>query len=226
MQSIQNMAAVTGKDKSISPVQTPTIDPELYKQIAEEISNIICRGIYTNKKEGTNISENMNKIITQKIIDTLNKDEISEKIQDIIFGNDDEKHPKGLRKYIQDLIRVSDGGNKDEIYAFTGRILQTLFNTKENTIDAILESESIQPILYNGTYTENDIADKMKTEILNQLKGTLKIKGGKHLKRGGQNPSNTENQTSEPQPDFLGNLFNIFNFSKPPETVEGEVSIK
>jgi hypothetical protein len=225
MQALKGMAAVTDKDALSSAVQTPTIDPKLYKQISEEVSNIICRGIYTNKKEGTNMSENINKIITQKIIDILNKDEISEKIQDIIFGNDDEKHPKGLRKYLQDLIRVCDGGNKDEIYAFSGRVLQTLFDKNENTIDGLLESESIKNILYNGTYTDENIADKMKKEILNQLKGSLKISGGgETIQIGGQDPSGNGNPVSG-QPDFLGNLVNFFNFSKPTDTIQGKVSV-
>lgn len=182
-------------------VGKPAIDPELYEKISQEVANIICKGIYTNKKEGTNMSENINKILTQKIIDSLNNDEINEKIQNIIFGNDDEKHAKGLRKYIQDLIRVCDGGNKNEIYAFSGRVLQTLFNVQDNYIDNLFETESIKSILYNGTYNDNDIIDMLKKEILNQLKGTLKITdtktGTTEVKTGGSPPVDQVVPTSQ-----------------------------
>jgi hypothetical protein len=160
---------------SIISGESSKIDPELYQKISEEVANIICKGIYTNKKQGTNMSENINKILTQKIIDSLNTDEINEKIQNMIFGNDDEKNAKGLRKYIQDLIRVCDGGNKNEIYAFSGRVLQTLFNTQDKEIDNLFDSDTIKPILYNASYVDIDVIDILKKEILDQLKGTLKM---------------------------------------------------
>jgi hypothetical protein len=64
-------------------VGKPAVDPELYEKISQEVANVICKGIYTNKKDGTNMSENINKILTQKIIDSLNTGEINEKIQEL-----------------------------------------------------------------------------------------------------------------------------------------------
>ena len=181
-----------------STICKPVVDPELYEKISQEVANVICKGIYTNKKEGTNMSENINKILTQKIIDSLNTDTINEKIQDIILGNDDEKHPKGLRKYIQDLIRVCDGGNKNEIYAFSGRVLQTLFNVQDKYIDNLFETDSIKPILYNGSYTENDIIEMLKKEILKQLKGTLIISStSSQVKTGGNDEVPTSIETTK-----------------------------
>ena len=185
-----NIADIAGNVSNL-PVGKPAVDPELYEKISQEVANVICKGIYTNKKDGTNMSENINKILTQKIIDSLNNDEINQKIQDMIFGNDDEKHAKGLRKYIQDLIRVCDGGNKNEIYAFTGRVLQTLFNTQDKEIDNLFESESIKPLLYNGTYSDTDVMDMLKKEILEQLKGTLKISNTPPVANTAQPVANT-----------------------------------
>ena len=189
METIQGTASVISNEPPMS--SSPNIKPELYEKISQEIANVICKGIYTNKKQGTNMSENINKILTQKIIDSLNTGEINEKIQDIIFGNDDEQHAKGLRKYIQDLIRVCDGGNKNEIYSFTGRTLQTLFNIEDNYIDNLFESDSIKSVLYNGSYVDTDVIDKLKKEILEQLKGTLTINNTEksEVKTGGDNNS-------------------------------------
>lgn len=189
METIQGTPSVISNQSPMS--SSPNIKPELYEKISQEIANVICKGIYTNKKEGTNMSENINKILTQKIIDSLNDDKINQKIQDIIFGNDDDTHAKGLRKYIQDLIRVCDGGNKNEIYAFSGRVLQTLFNIQDNYIDNLFESDSIQPVLYNGSYLDTDVIDMLKKEILEQLKGSLTINNTEpsKVKTGGNNNS-------------------------------------
>ena len=215
--------------------EAPKVDPEIYQKISEEISNIICKGIYTNKKDGTNMSENINKIITQKLVDALNIDKISDKIQDIIFGNDDEKHPKGLRKFIQDAIKVCDGGNKDQIYPFTGRILQTLFNTNENIIDDVLEIDEIKRALNDNVQTEKDIIELMKKQILAQLSGSLKMKESNEAivpsEPSNVSPSQPSNvfpsqpsnvSPSEPpkEIDFLGSIKNMFSFPNVPESKE------
>lgn len=199
--------------------EAPKVDPEIYQKISEEISNIICKGIYTNKKDGTNMSENINKIITQKLVDSLNTDKISDKIQDIIFGNDDEKHPKGLRKFIQDAIKVCDGGNKDQIYPFTGRILQTLFNTNENIIDDVLEIDEIKRALNDNVQTEKDIIELMKKQILAQLSGSLKMKESNEAIVPSQ-PSNVSPSQPPKEIDFLGSIKNMFSFPNVPESKE------
>jgi len=183
---------------------------ELYPKISEEISNIICKGIYTNTKDGTNLTENINKVITQKVIDTISTDDIKIKIQDIIFGNDDNINPKGLRKYIQDLIKVSAGNDKDQIYAFTGRILQKVFHPEDTTIDDLLNSDEIKKVLNDGVVKDNDIIQMMKTEILKTLEATLK--GGVF------NDSNpTTESVPNNKPDFLGSIRNSFNFPEVPK---------
>jgi hypothetical protein len=204
--------------------EAPKVDPEIYQKISEEISNIICKGIYTNKKDGTNMSENINKIITQKLVDSLNIDKISDKIQDIIFGNDDEKHPKGLRKFIQDAIKICDGGNKDQIYPFTGRMLQTLFNTNENIIDDMLEIDEIKRALNDNVQTEKDIIELMKKQILAQLSGSLKMKESIETIVPSQ-PSNVSPSEPSKEIDFLGSIKNMFSFPNVPESKETKEAV-
>jgi hypothetical protein len=211
MGSLPKLPNLPSMPADILGSQTPKVDPEIYQKISEEISNIICKGIYTNKKDGTNMSENINRIITQKVIDALNSDKISDKIQNIIFGNDDEKHPKGLRKFIQDAIKVCDGGNKDQIYAFSGRILQTLFNTKDNIIDDLLEIDEIKQALNDSVQTEKDIIELMKKQILLQLSGSFKMKESIETK---------DKISPSKEPDFLGNIKNMFTFPKVVESPE------
>jgi len=218
MGSLPNLPSMS-TDLLTPKTEAPKVDPEIYQKISEEISNIICKGIYTNKKDGTNMSENINKIITQKLVDALNIDKISEKIQDIIFGNDDEKHPKGLRKFIQDAIKVCDGGNKEEIYPFTGRILQTIFNTNETIMDDVLEMDEIKRALNDNVQTEKDIIELMKKQILAQLSGSLKMKESIETIVPSEPPKVSPSEPSK-EPDFLGNIKNMFSFPNVPESKE------
>ena len=155
-------------------VEGPSEDySKLYKIIGDEIATIICKGIYT-KKEGdlenpqnncpeTNLIENINMMITKSIIQQLTVPDIKENIQTIILGNGDKINPTGLRKYINSLIKVSAGNDKTQIYAFTARILQVLFNKKDKTFDSILGG-----IKYDDD-SDEDIIEKIKVKILEEL---------------------------------------------------------
>lgn len=147
---------------------------KLYKIIGDEIATIICKGIYTKKEvttpknncPETNLIENINIMITDSLTKQLKLPDIKENIQTIILGNGDERNPTGLRKYINSLIKVSAGKDKTQIYAFTARILQVLFNKED-----ILLEQIFNKIDYNND--EDSIIKKIKDKIIEELKNTV-----------------------------------------------------
>jgi hypothetical protein len=120
-----------------------------YQAAGEKFIHELCESLYAseNEKSGQDntpvLKENNFKgrfvnIVINNVTKSLNDPTTSQSIRDIVFGTEDNP---GLRKYIQDIFKIStceDKDNKDEIYPFTERVLQKLFKPDDPTIPNIL----------------------------------------------------------------------------------------
>ena len=175
--NMQNLQKMSGMDMETTDDE-PKDYSKLYDAISVEIGNHICNNVYTDTEEKTNIKGNINKMLIKVIQETFENPEYKEKIFDIIFeeeGNEKKKkgESKGLRKYIENLFKISAGHDREQIYAFTGRILQRLFNINNKTIDEVYDDTNS-----SMNDSQDVIVQKMKEEIMNKLKTPNIKKGG------------------------------------------------
>lgn len=166
-----------------------------YEMAAIEFIRTLCENIYTS--ENVNFKDRFNEIVIKTVIDSLNNDpKTIQQIRDSIFGSDNQP---GMRKYIQDLFRISTCSQKkdEDIYPFTTRVLYKLFND-DTTIPIILSKTIFK--MNNESVDLNSIGlmEKMLEEIENQLV-IINTEGEKIS--GGDDEEN--NPTTQPPSDVV-----------------------
>jgi hypothetical protein len=132
-----------------------------YKAAGEKFIHELCESLYASENENSGkdmkavLKENNFKgrfvnIVINNVTKSLNDPTTGQSIRDIVFGSEDNP---GLRKYIQDIFKISTceyKDNDDEIYPFTERVLQKLFKPDDPTIPNILIKTLTHPDFISG----------------------------------------------------------------------------
>jgi len=179
-----------------------------YQAAGEKFIHELCESLYAseNEKSGQDmksvLKENNFKgrfvnIVIDNVTKSLDDPRTIQKIRDIVFGTEDNP---GLRKYIQDIFKISTceyKDNHDEIYPFTERVLQKLFKPDDPTIPDILIKTLTDPNVMSGvgSIEPSVVLTKMVEIIHLELnKSTVNVPSPQ---TGGANGSITNPDTQE-----------------------------